>query len=40
MKKHNGELFQVGEVSKILGVTRKAILGYEDMGLLNRVIDF
>jgi len=34
MKKHNEELFQIGEVAKILGVTRKAILGYEEMGLL------
>jgi len=35
MKKHNEDLFQIGEVAKILGVSRKAILGYEDMGLLN-----
>ena len=34
MRKHNEELFQIGEVTKILGVTRKAILGFEDMGLL------
>ncbi len=34
MKKHNEDLFQIGEVAKILGVTRKAILVYEDMGLL------
>lgn len=34
MKKHDENLFQIGEVSKILGVTRKAILVYEDMGLL------
>ncbi|MBE6940614.1 MAG: MerR family transcriptional regulator [Ruminococcaceae bacterium] len=34
MKKHNEELFQIGEVVKILGVSRKAILGFEDMGLL------
>lgn len=33
MKKHNEELFQIGEVAKILGITRKAILGFEDMGL-------
>lgn len=34
MKKHGDHLFQIGEVAKILGVTRKAILGYEDLGLL------
>ena len=34
MKKHNGQLFKVGEVTKIMGVTRKALLVYEDMGLL------
>jgi len=38
MKKHREELFQIGEVSKILGVTRKAILGYEDMGLLTPAV--
>lgn len=38
MKKHNEELFQIGEVAKILGVTRKAILGYEDMGLLTPAV--
>ncbi len=34
MKKHDESLFQIGEVAKILGVTRKAILVYEEMGLL------
>lgn len=34
MKKHSENLFQIGEVAKILGVTRKAILVYEDKGLL------
>ena len=34
MKKYGENLFQIGEVAKILGVTRKAILVYEDMGLL------
>lgn len=34
MKKHDGSLFQIGEVTKILGVTRKTLLVYEDMGLL------
>jgi DNA-binding transcriptional MerR regulator len=34
MKKHGDSLFQIGEVTKILGVTRKALLVYEEMGLL------
>lgn len=34
MKKHNEDLFQIGEVTKIMGITRKALLVYEDMGLL------
>ena len=34
MKKHGEELFQIGEVAKILGITRKTILVYENMGLL------
>jgi len=34
MKKHGEELFQIGEVSKITGATRKAILIYEEKGLL------
>lgn len=38
MKKHDDSLFQIGEVAKILGVTRKAILGYEDMGLLTPAV--
>lgn len=38
MKKHNEDLFQIGEVAKILGVTRKAILVYEDMGLLTPAV--
>ena len=38
MKKHNEELFQIGEVAKILGITRKAILGFEDMGLLTPAV--
>lgn len=32
--KHDETLFQIGEVAKILGVTRKAILVYESKGLL------
>lgn len=34
MQKHNEELFKVGGVTKIMGITRKALLVYEDMGLL------
>ena len=34
MKKHDESLFQIGEITNILGVTRKALLVYEDMGLL------
>lgn len=34
MIKHDTTLFQIGEVTKILGVTRKALLVYEEMGLL------
>lgn len=34
MKKRRSDLFKIGEAEKILGVTRKAILVYEDMGLL------
>lgn len=37
-EKYNDELFQIGEVSKILGVSRKAILGFEDMGLLTPAV--
>lgn len=38
MKKHDDSLFQIGEVAKILGITRKTILGYEDMGLLHPAV--
>lgn len=34
MKKHGDNLFQIGEVRKILGVSRKALLYYEELGLL------
>ena len=34
MKKHDKTLFQIGEIAKILGVTRKTLLVFEDMGLL------
>ncbi len=38
MKKHNKTLFQIGEITKILGVTRKTLLVYEDMGLLTPAV--
>ena len=38
MKKHDKTLFQVGEITKILGVTRKTLLVYEDMGLLTPAV--
>lgn len=38
MKKHGDNLFQMGEVTKILGVTRKTLLVYEDMGLLTPAV--
>ena len=38
MKKHNDSLFKIGEVSKIMGVTRKALLVYEEMGLLTPAV--
>lgn len=38
MKKHEEGLFQIGEVTKILGVTRKALLVYENMGLLTPAV--
>ena len=38
MKKHDENLFQIGEVTKILGVTRKALLVYEEMGLLTPAV--
>ena len=34
MKKHGETLFKIGEVTKIMGVTRKTLLVYEDAGLL------
>ena len=34
MKKHDEALFQIGEVMKIMGVTRKTLRVYEDAGLL------
>lgn len=38
MKKYDDSLFQIGEVTKILGVTRKALLVYEDAGLLTPAV--
>jgi len=38
VKKHDENLFQIGEVTKILGVTRKALLIYEEMGLLTPAV--
>ena len=39
MKKQDENLFKIGEIAKILGVTRKAILVYEDMGLLTPAVN-
>ena len=38
MKKHNETLFKIGEVTKIMGITRKTLLVYEDMGLLTPAV--
>ena len=38
MKEHDDRFFQIGEVTKILGVTRKALLVYEEMGLLSPAV--
>lgn len=38
MKNHDKNLFQIGEVVKILGVSRKAILNYEELGLLTPAV--
>lgn len=38
MKKHDKSLFQIGEVSKIMGVTRKTLLVFEDMGLITPAV--
>jgi DNA-binding transcriptional MerR regulator len=34
VKKYDETLFKIGEVTKILGITRKALIVYEEMGLL------
>ncbi|MBQ7816204.1 MAG: MerR family transcriptional regulator [Oscillospiraceae bacterium] len=38
MKKYGEELFQIGEITKILGITRKTLLVYENMGLLKPAV--
>lgn len=38
MKKHDENLFKIGEVTKILGITRKTLLVYEDMDLLTPAV--
>ena len=38
MKKHDKTLFKIGEIVKIMGVTRKALLVYEEMGLLTPAV--
>ena len=38
MKKHDENLFKIGEVIKIMGVTRKTLLVYEEMGLLTPAV--
>lgn len=38
MKKYDDSLFQIGEVTKILGVTRKTLLVYENMGILTPAV--
>jgi DNA-binding transcriptional MerR regulator len=38
MKKHDENLFQIGEVTKIMGVTRKTLLVFEEMGLLTPAV--
>lgn len=38
MEKHDKNLFRIGEVTKILGVTRKTLLVYENAGLLTPAV--
>ena len=38
MKKQDDTLFRIGEVTKIMGVTRKTLLVFEDMGLLTPAV--
>ena len=34
MVKHDNSLFKIGEVTKIMGITRKTLLVFENMGIL------
>ena len=38
MKKQDDNVFKIGEITKILGVTRKTLLVYEHMGLLTPAV--
>lgn len=38
MKKHDNSLFKIGEITKIMGITRKTLIVYEDMGLLSPAV--
>ena len=38
MKKYDDTLFQIGDVTKIIGTTRKTLLVYENMGLLTPAV--
>lgn len=38
MKKPDENLFKIGEIAKILGITRKTILVYEEMGVLTPAV--
>lgn len=38
MKKQDDNLFRIGEVTKLLGITRKTLLVYENMGLLTPAV--
>ena len=38
MKKYDDNLFKMGEITKILGVTRKTHLVYEKMGMLTPAV--
>jgi len=38
LKKYDETLFKIGDVTKIMGITRKTLIVYEDMGLLSPAI--
>ena len=38
MEKHDNSLFKIGEVTKIMGITRKTLLVFENMGLLTPAV--